>query len=257
MKNFALFLFLVWTLGCKKSNSGYSVAYINSVEEIIDDMTLPHEAAPKGVPASYNWAQKPRLGMGNTPGIFTALIAWGQVYETSAGNTAANTRVELRNIRTYLLSRKTDQWTRVQATTSVDGAAYREDFANDQSKPAAVRIEPSGGLSVVAGNGYNFHFWPISGRVTINPNDIAGVFTTVQARLVLDNPNAPDDRSKAQYVLSMGADYWLNQSAQWDNFKTNGDVGIGRFKLVTTQWKAFNMSSATPQQLRQNPPPLE
>ena len=257
MKHALLFLLLIWGMGCKKNNSTDLVAYVNSVGEIINDMTLPHEAAPKGVSLSYDWAQKPRLGMGNTPGKFTALIAWGQVYETSAGNTATNTRVELKNIRTYVLSRKTNQWTRVQATTSVDGAAYREDFANDQSKPAMVRNESSGGLSVVAGNGYNFHFWPTSGRVTIDPNDIAGVFTTVQARLVLDNPNAPDDRNKAQYLLSMGADYWLNQSAQWDNFKTNGDVGIGRFKLVTTQWKAFNMSSATPQQLRQNPPPLE
>ncbi|MBH8576634.1 hypothetical protein I8752_27325 [Nostocaceae cyanobacterium CENA369] len=74
-------------------------------------------------------------------------------------------------------------------------------------------------ISVKTGNGYNFHFWP-PGRASINPIDVMGMFTTVQARLVVDDFNKPDDRSKARYILSMGGDYWFNLTAQWNNWTT-------------------------------------
>jgi hypothetical protein len=86
---------------------------------------------------------------------------------------------------------------------------------------------------------------------------VAGIFTTVQARLVIDNPQQVDDTSQARYLLSMGGDYWLNLTAKWDNWKTNGDIGIGKFKYVTTGWRAFNMTTLSPEQITQNPPPLE
>jgi len=230
---------------------------INSIETMADDMTLPHEAAPHGVPASFDWGRGPRLGMGNQPGEFRALTAWGQLYEAAEGNPAANTRVQLRNIRAYVLSKKDGQWHMVQSSRGAEGAAYVEDFAGDVNKPPEARWEADGSVSVKAGGGYNYHFWPDSGRAAIDPQDIGGVFTTVQARLVVDDPDQPDDRAQARYLLSMGGDYWLSLSAQWDEWKTNGDVGIGRFKVVRLEWQAFNMTTLTLEELKQNPPPLE
>jgi hypothetical protein len=55
----------------------------------------------------------------------------------------------------------------------------------------------------------------------------------------------------------MGGDYWLNLTAKWNNWQTNGDIGIGKFKYVTTGWRAFNMTTLSPEQITQNPPPLE
>ncbi|MGA7935219.1 MAG: hypothetical protein WCA35_16845, partial [Kovacikia sp.] len=79
----------------------------------------------------------------------------------------------------------------------------------------------------------------------------------VQARLVVDNPQQPGDLERARYLLSMGGDYWLNLTAEWNKFATNGDIAIGKFKYVTPNWQAFNMTTLTAAQIRQNPPPIE
>jgi hypothetical protein len=231
---------------------------VNSLETIINDMTLPHEDKAAGVPESYDWASGPRIGRGNEPGDFKAFIAWGQVYEAASGNPAKNTRVELKNIKAYILSKADGKWHLLQSSTDVEGAAYREDFVNDESKTLELRTEPDGSISVTAGDGYNFHFWTSSGRSTIDPDDVAGVFTTVQARLIVDDPTLPDDRATAKYLLSMGGDYWLSLSAQWkSDWSANGDAAIGRFKYVTSEWQAFNMTTLSEEELRNNPPPLE
>jgi hypothetical protein len=229
---------------------------LNSLETILYDMQGKHEGRPHGVPDWYDWSEGPRLGKGNDPGGFSALIAWGQVYEDAEGSPATNTRVQLKNIKTYLLSKEEGTWQLVQATQDVQGAAYREDFEDDISKEANLRTEDEG-VSVKLEPNYNFHYWPPTGRVEIDPNDIAGVFTTMQARLIVDDPSKSDDRSKARYLLSMGADYWLDMDAEWDDLKTNGDVAIGKFKYVTSDWQAFNMTSLSEEELRKNPPPLE
>ena len=230
---------------------------VNSVETIIQDMRLPHEGAPHGVPRSYSWARTPRMGTGANPRSFTVMTAWGQLYEEARGNPAANTRVHIRKMRAYLLSKRSGRWRLVQSTMDVEGAAYREDYAGNDNVPAATRPEPGGGLSVQAGHGRNFHFWPSSGRVGIAREDIAGVFVTVQARLVLDDPAKPDDRDQARYLLSVGGDYWLSKKAAWFFWKTNRGIAMGRFKYVQSGWGAFNMTTLSPDELRRNPPPLE
>jgi hypothetical protein len=219
-------------------------------------MALPHEGLPHGVPLTYDWSQAPLVGMGNNPGTFRAMIAWGQLYEDASGNPATNTRVQIRDIKAYLLSRQDNRWHLLQASRLVQGAAFREDFVDNINKPADVRLEGDGTISVTAGGGYNFHFFPAT-RTPIDPADIAGIFTTVQARLVLNDPSRADDRARARYLLDMGGDYWLDLTAQWDYWKTNADIGIGRFKYVTTDWQAFNMTTLSATEIRQNPPPLE
>ncbi len=231
---------------------------INSLQTIIDDMTLPHEGRPHGVPESYDWARGPQMGRGNhPPATWHAMTAWGQVYEDARGNPARNTRVEIRDMRAYILSKHDGKWHLVQKSRAVEGGAFREDFKANASRKADVRQEADGGVSVTAGGGYNFHFWPPGARAMINPLDIGGVFVTVEARLIVGNKDKPDDRKIARYLLSVGADYWVNGHAAWDNFKTNDGIGLGRFKYVTSKWQAFNFTTLNAKQLRQNPPPLE
>jgi hypothetical protein len=261
LKSLCLVLAICLASACSRKKNPFAESSepstTNTVQTIIDDMTLPHEGFPHGVPANYDWARRPRVGMGNNPGNFRAMTAWGQVYEDLAGNLAANSRVHIRDIRAYLLSKKDGEWHALQSSAGTAGAAYVEDFAGDVNKPPDVRQEPDSGMSVTAGGGYNYHFWPTSGRASIDPADIGGIFTTVLARLVLNDSTKVDDRSTARYILSMGGDYWLSKTAAWDNFKTNGDIGIGRFKYVRSQWRAFNMSTLTAEELKRNPPPLE
>lgn len=260
VKKKSLFLSVIAIiLGCHFSSQvvdAKAATKINSIQTIINDMKGPHQAMPHGVPKHYDWATAPNIGMGNNPKNFKAAIAWGQVYESAQGNPAKNSRVQIRNLKAYILSKKDNKWRLLQSSNQVGGSAYREDFAGDANKSPDIRNEPNGTISVKAGNGYNYHFWGKT-RSSINPNDIAGVFTTAQARLVIDNPKRRDDRAKARYLLNVGGDYWLDLAAKWDNFKTNGGIGMGKFKFVTTKWQAFNMTTLNPEQIRKNPPPID
>ncbi len=251
-------LLIICMGGCaKKEKQSSATPTINSIENIINDSKLPHEGKLHGVPDTYDWAKGPRIGMGNNPGNFTAMICWGQLYEDLQGNPASNTRVQIKNIEGWYLSKTDNKWHLIQESTEVEGAAYVEDFVNDVNKPAQKRIEPDGGISVTAGSGYNFHFWTKTGRSIINPSDIKGIFTSLQGRLVINELSLPDDRETAKYLLGVGGDYWLNLSAPWDNFKTNGDIAIGRMKYVKKAWQSFNMCTLTETELRNNPPPLK
>jgi hypothetical protein len=243
-------------IGAAQSVGNARVSASNSIETVVDDMKLCHEAIPHGVPTTFNWQQCPRKG--GDPANMRAIIPWGQVYETVAGNPATNTRVQLRDLKVYYLSKKRKRWLYVTGATLVAGAAYREDFAGDASISPDIRTEPDGTVSVKAGGGYNFHFWPSTGRSTISASDIVGVFATCQARLILHDPAQPDDRASAQYILSVGADYWKNLTTGWcADWTCNYDAGIGRFRFVQNDWQAFNMHSLSESAIRSNPPPLE
>ncbi len=196
----------------------------------------------------------------NIPSGWNAFTAWGQIYVQSGWNppSNSNTRVQIRALDAWYLSKSTNKWVLLQHADTVSGAAYVEDFANDASKPADVKNESvnGGGISVTAGNGYNYHFW--TNRVVItDPSDIAGIYTKFESRLVLNDPNGVDDRASAQYIASDGADYWRNINVGWAaDWSNNGSVGHGRFKPVTKDWQIFSMETLTPEELRKNPPPI-
>lgn len=233
-----------------------SLAATNSIETIINDMKLPHEGMPHGVPRNYSWASHPRIGMGNDPGEFRALTAWGQLYEDTDGNPAKNTRVQIGYLEAYILGKSDAKWHQVQSSHGVSGSAFREDFARNVNRPSDTLEESDSTISVTVGEGYNFHFWPTLGRISIDPSNVAGVFITVQARLIIGDSKKPDDRNQARYLLSVGGDYWKTVDAPWDNWTTNGDIGIGRFKYVREDWRSFNMSTLSAQQIRLSPPPI-
>ncbi len=254
--------FLLFAAGCV-SAQGNDVSVIspdqqNSVSLIAQDMRQPHEAKLHGVPAYFDWYNGPRIGMGLNPKGFTAMNAWGQVYEAAQGSPAGNTRVQLRNIKAYYLSSSDGNWHLLHGSRSVDGDAYAENFADNINSAADVRPEDSGGVSVTVGNGLNYHFWPTGDRAVLPPaKDIAGIFTTVQARLVVDDPAKPDDRAHARLLVGMGGDYWRDADAQWvPHYKNNNDIAIGRHRYVKFGWQSFNMTTLSLAELQKTPPPL-
>jgi hypothetical protein len=226
----------------------------NTLDTIVQDMTMTHEAVPKGVSSSWSGMSGPRIGLGNVPPSGARfLIPWGALYESEVGNTSGNTRVELRNIQLYVLSKSTGKWKKVSASVSPKGEDRKAGVAASSTD---IRVEPSGTISVrTAKNGYHFDFWSGQGRVEIDPSDIAGVFSTFQARLILDDPTKPDDRGAAQYIAAAGADYWASSDAG-DIKSLGNDAGAGRFKYVINDWRAFNMVTLSEADIRKNPPPL-
>ena len=207
---------------------------------LASDMSAASESIPHGI--TYDFAYKPRLSAGINPGGYTAFTGWGQLYECASGNPQPAARVEIRDIQSWIKSRATGAWKLVQQSTGTDGGAYSESFVDNASKPADATNLPSGSTSVTAGGGYNYHFWPKTARLSINPDDIAGVITNARFRFA---PGTVDPAKPSPcYTLSMGADYWSALTAAWNQFLTNRDVGIGRFKRVDAEWRTGTMSAS-------------
>lgn len=78
----------------------------------------------------------------------------------------------------------------------------------------------------------------------------------MQCRLILDDPDGEDDRDGARYLMGVGGDWWKSMTAVWDQWTTNHDMGIGRFRFVTSEWRGYNMISLPEDQVRENPPPI-
>ena len=241
-------------------------AQAQSAQTIIHDMTLPPDAALHGTD-KLNWGD----GKASPQPIavpaqnwkkqwFRAITAWGQVYVPREGSPATNTRCQIRNMETKLLL-KSGKWVRVQSSANPEGAAFREDFANNASISAGGRDESAngGGLSVLVGvgdwAGHNYHFWPSGGRADVDVANVVGVFTTCEARLLLDNPRGPDDRAQCKNVLQMGGDWWLNQATGWlPDWSANSGIGSTRSKWVTPQWQSFSFCSCLPTEILAKPP---
>lgn len=252
------FVFILFIFSCSKSSTDDETpkVIVNTIEETVSDMQGSHEAPPFGVPLNFTWQAGPRIGLGNDPGSFRAMLPWGQVLETTPGNTSTNTRIEIRNLKAYYLNKRTNTWQLWIQAAKPSGIETIQDLSINQSKAADIRDEPGGSMSVKMEDGYNFYFFsPL--RATIVPADIAGVFVTVQARLILHDASKTDDRDAALFLLSAAGDYWLDLSAQSNNFNNNGDIAIGKFKRVTKNWRAFNMHTLSADELRKNPPPME
>lgn len=234
------------------SNPDSSVA-----TQIFADMAGQNEAFPHGVPSSWDFAQGPVLTMGDNAQGWKAIESWGVIYVPTSGNSATNTRVNIRDMQTYFLSKSTGKWLLLQNTSDPDGASYFEDFSGDSNFPADVRTESDGSISAKTTAGYVFHFYP-SDRATINPNDIGGIVTTVEARLIVDNPAKPDDRSIAKFLLGSGADYYPALTGSWPGNATfDPGVGNGKLKFVDSTWRSFSMTTCTLAQLQSNPPPVD
>ncbi|MBU1010045.1 MAG: T9SS type A sorting domain-containing protein [Bacteroidetes bacterium] len=237
----------------------------NSVQIIVDDMSLGPDAALHGVPPNYSWASGEASGncvvpaQNNQGEWFRAMTAWGQVYIPLSGSPAINTRCQIRNVVTKLYM-KNGSWLEVQSGDPT-GEAFVEDFAGNMSIDAGIRDESTngGGISVVVGvgpwTGYNFHFWPNMSRATVNPDSINAVYTSCEARLIIDNPGGPIDLTACKNILQMGADWWLNQGIGWlPDWSANSGIGNGRSKFVTPDWQFFNFCSLPPGQIWLTPP---
>ncbi|WP_145444629.1 hypothetical protein [Mucisphaera calidilacus] len=216
------------------------------VLEAARDMQRPHEAVPSGT-AALDWHAGPRLAWGeHPPDHWRAITFWGQVYEAEGGNPSGNSRVQIRDLRLAVKSLSDGRWHLLQDTSGFEGAFFREDFTDNDSWDAWLHAEQEGAsVRLPNGQGRNFHFWPDVDRATFALADIDEVMVSVDARLIVHDPSGPDDRDQARLMMSVGADYWLSQTAVWDGWKTNGDVGIGRFAFIGRDWQTYTMTTLT------------
>lgn len=213
---------------------------LHQLNEMNADWSSKHEASPMGVPKNFSWAAGPVIEKGNSPGDFTALTGWGQAF-WSTETVGHPGPLELRNFRVFLCQGQKREWYLVQAG-EIEGAEFRADFKNNAARKPP-RFEQKNGVATVGFEaGKVFHFWPSQGRARLRDGKVCGVLVLMEAR-------APEsglkEGSRGGYLVGLGADYWIDMTATWNNFKTNKGVGLGRLKRVSNHWQLFGMSTAT------------
>ncbi len=229
----------------------------NSLELIINDMKLEPDAKPHGVPNDFEWSQGSSVHHLEKidPKIlnkYHAMIAWGQAYFSRESNYNKNIRVQVRNIKGYVLKKSDYKWHLVQFYQKVIGGAYPEDFQGI-SRKIDLRDEPTGGVSAKLQEGRTFHFFSPE-RGLFDPNNDIAIFTTFQARLILDNSSLKD---KIKIIVNAGADPWESLYNDINPGWIQPGFGVGRFKYLTKNWQSFNMITLTENQTRQFPPPID
>lgn len=242
-----------------------------TIDSVINQMTTASEAIV--IDPRYEWHQRasviqyspaaaalPAWWAGNRPDWCYTALTWFTAYEAQ-GNAAVNSRVQLRNLRMYVLSNKTRTWTSVDVMPTPYTELWKYPFVYAGGSTAAgLKTETSGGISVKPVYP-QFHHGYGNKRTILDPTDVRAVYVAMDYRLVVDNPALPDDRAKARYVINAGADYYPGLGRTWGVNYAPG-IGGGKFMLATNTWRTAAMlvpnkllgSNFT--ELRVNVPPL-
>jgi hypothetical protein len=247
-----------------------SSASTTTIDQVIADMSSPSEAIV--IDPRYDWQYNPKVTMhaprgdaipswwtGERPTWTSAVLSWFTAFEAQ-GNKATNTRVQLKDLRFYILSESTRKWSQVDISAAPDLNLWKYPF--DYAAPASgsgVRKETDGGISVKPVYPNFHHGW--GNAKSINPQDVRAVFATIDFRLGIDNTSKPDDRALAKYVVDVGADYYPDMQLKWSLGYAPG-VGNGRMLLATPNWRTATLLvpnknyGSTLDEMRTNPPPL-
>lgn len=267
---------------------------VTTVQTVIDDMGLPNDAPLLGI-SDHAWATNKvpaQVAMGSNPrgcsgpqwwlnshakkeykdcDLWTGYIQWFIVFE-GGGNAATNARIEIRNPRSYFLSKSSGRWYLVTPNQSSHWFPANKTVVRKVLGELDVDDLGSGVISlrVETGKPYTYHGIGDAGLIDITGDaaDIEAVFATVEARLTVDDETKPNDLDKAVWLVQSGADYYPSVRAKVEEALPPG-VGLSRSKRVTSQWQSFNMAtldnarqdytgasrSIAVKQFEQNPPP--
>jgi hypothetical protein len=241
-----------------------------TIQQIVVDTYSDSEAAVKL--RRYAWQDKPQVTMyspagklipkwwtGERPAWSYNVLTWFVAYEAD-GNTATNTRVEVKNLRFFVYSQANKKWDRFDIRQKPGLDLWTDPFTY-KSGVTGMRWEADGGISMKPTSPDFFHGYGNS--VTITPEDVRGVFVAMEFRLVVDNASKPDDRANAKYVLDVGGDYYPgNGQGSWGLGYAPG-MGNGRMLLATPEWRTATMLvpntalGADMEEMKVKPPPLD
>lgn len=218
-----------------------------SYQQLLDDMTKPHEAFANGVSPYWGWGSGPILTTGvNFPSSYPDpnFVPWGVAATDASGSPATNARVQIRKM--ILDVKRNGTWSRIAYYTNdaqIVGAMYTN-YQTNTTAPANLRKHGTDGISVkLPDTGGSFHFYTSSRfPVAFGAQEIV---TRLESRLIVDDPARPDDRSSAKLLVDSAGDIWKTATATWNGTDSNVEFAIGRFKYVTNDWKPFSAHTLT------------
>lgn len=177
----------------------------NELEEFIKDTYFCSE----GLLETYKlwpdaWILRPKINQGNNPKGRTLFLPWGCLSKERTHEPSKNTRVQLKNMRTYFLQDK--NWVLFQDTsnfeeqvnTMVEGGVFPKDLVVRSLKPNEKRKE-SEGYSYFPDGKWLIHWWARDPQDITKPGRIAlppsfdGIFVTIKARLIVNDLSQPSD----------------------------------------------------------------
>ena len=274
-----------------KPENGAPAGRINTIDTIVSDMRLKNDLPLAGAPKGPGWTTGPgHVIMGNDPrgsrtpswwvpanaryksnSFWNVIFPWFVIFD-GVGHEGINTRVQIRHMKVWIKSRRTGDWRLAGESIGVQGAHYAKHLQGSDTGRPDVRAEPDGSTAIRPPGGQTaYHGW-CCGPATIEGPDVAAVFVTLQARLVVDRRDRPDDRETSRYLVQVGADYYPDAKTQVAAFAPvafNPGIGLSRFKRVTSDWQAFNFATIdvgvqdpggaaiSVAELRGAPPPLD
>ena len=245
----------------------------------IASMSTAHEGVPHGVAEGVGWKYNPSIAQGMQPNNsliswwtgptyaeWRAITAWFICYQEATGHTATNSAIEVSGVVLNVL-RKTGVWEVLhsqRAPTWFGG--YGEDAVSlgDPATWSAAGLD--GGTEVQPGYLYQGGAQSIhggSGRMQLwsTPEpDYDALHVVIRHRLVLRNRAGVDDRANARFIVQAGADYYPTlESTVLSHMTPPGyapGVAVGRFMLVTPEWRYSTMTVRNPGiDLVATPPP--
>lgn len=153
-----------------------------------------------------------------------------------------NTRVMVWDAQLWVRSASTGLFTLRYSSNTPGGDVWTPNFGTPfakESNNADWRIETSTGYPsmrlVSTPDNSSYYFWHGYGSVTaITGPDVSDVLVTTKAALVLDDPDAVDDRRFSRFMFNVGADYYPGTS-----LAVYPGVGTSRYKFVRAEYPNF------------------
>jgi hypothetical protein len=236
---------------------------INTIDTIVDDMRLPNDRALAGIPSSYSWSRAAQVIMGAEPrgtgtpswwnpydqrfksgAYWKAILPWFVIFD-GTGNSARNTRVQVRDMKLWMKRKSDGQWVMLDHAKSVSGELYPKSLQGANVTKPDSRDDADGTSILPPGGGMVYHGWS-NGFSTMDGADLGALFITLQARLVQDDPARGDDRAQSEYLLHVGGDYYPDTSTRVTDLAPAyyfPGIGVSRAKLVTNEWRAFSFAT--------------
>jgi hypothetical protein len=235
------------------------------VDTLISDMSEMNDLPLKDVNPKYGFSRGPGYVLaGTNSGGANFLLPWFVQFE-GEGNSASHTRVQIRNMRMFMKSRSTGEWSRLNDSDSFSGIQC-DQGSNYFHCPQQAQVREDGeSASTLPLSNLNLHGW-WGGREPIEGWDVSAIVISLEARLVKDREDGVDDRAKAKYLLHVGGDYYPSDASQDRILEA---VGVSRSKLVTNDWQTFALTTLndvglqepgggiSSDELRADPPPME
>jgi hypothetical protein len=234
----------------------------NDANQVIDDMARRNDAPLRGFEKfKSGWYVGPGHTMlGNDPRLknggqwflesygtrfdvdrrMTAIMPWVVVADGER-HSAQRTRVQLANVRLFLLQKSTNRWVSLGSSRGVRGDFYfKPELARSSGKrDLAVNDDGSVEIGFPESRDQVFHGWWTKGRleIPVNPADIKAVFVSMQARLAPDHDRRQS--SDVQLLMQVGADYYFSKDSTWNGVPAPAVVS-SRLKLIKPDWQTIS-----------------